>query len=216
MSIAFDPDRDPELNPALERILGETVLEEWRQKLTPVLKGEAVNLDDVAGAFGEITDCSAGMGIGPVPAANEMKGQLKPKIISAGAVMLADFPSQAIVEDLRQITARPLVGSALEPLLRLAEREADEVPKRGGELDRFAILDADPSQEEAVRAARLGAGIKLEGPPGTGKSQTIVNTVTDCIGRGETVVVVCEKQAALEVVHKRLRAEGLGHRVCAD
>jgi primosomal replication protein N'' len=62
-------------------------------------------------------------------------------------------------------------------------------------------------------AARQGPGLKLEGPPSTGKSQTIVNIVTDCIGRGESVMLVCEKQVALEVVHKRLRAEGLDRRV---
>lgn len=213
ISIGFDPDRDPELNPALERLLSETVLAVWRRKLEPVLKGEAASLTEVSEAFDGLAERPASLEIGPVPQASDLKGETRSKVISAGAVMLADFPSQAIVEDLRQITARPLAGSALEPLLRLVDHEPEEVPGRGGELDRFSILDADPSQEEAVRAARIGSGIKLEGPPGTGKSQTIVNTVTDCIGRGETVVVVCEKQAALEVVHKRLRAEGLGHRV---
>ena len=53
----------------------------------------------------------------------------------------------------------------------------------------------------------------VEGPPGTGKSQTIVNIISDAIGRGESVLVVCQKQAALRVVEKRLQAEKLGERL---
>ena len=65
-------------------------------------------------------------------------------------------------------------------------------------------------------AARQAPGLRLEGPPGTGKSQTIVNIITDCLGRGESVMLVCEKQVALEVVYKRLRAEGLDRALCGS
>ena len=39
-----------------------------------------------------------------------------------------------------------------------------------------------------------------------------MNMVADCIGRRETVLIVCQKQAALEVLAKRLDAEGLSGR----
>ena len=61
----------------------------------------------------------------------------------------------------------------------------------------------------------MSPGLLIEGPPGTGKSQTIVNMVADAIGRGERVLIVCQKQAALKVVQKRLGAEGLGERLFA-
>ncbi|MCB1090410.1 MAG: histidine kinase, partial [Verrucomicrobiae bacterium] len=61
--------------------------------------------------------------------------------------------------------------------------------------------------------ARQAPGLVVQGPPGTGKSQTIVNIVSDAIGRGARVLIVCQKQAALEVVRKRLDAEGLGERL---
>jgi hypothetical protein len=61
----------------------------------------------------------------------------------------------------------------------------------------------------------MSPGVLIEGPPGTGKSQTIVNTVADAVGRGERVLIVCQKQAALKVVQKRLEAEGLGQRLFA-
>src|SRR3546814_6625392 len=37
--------------------------------------------------------------------------------------------------------------------------------------------------------------------------------VADAIGTGRSLLVVCQKQAAFEVVHKRLDAAGLGERV---
>ncbi len=61
--------------------------------------------------------------------------------------------------------------------------------------------------------ARHAPGLLIEGPPGTGKSQTIVNMVADAIGRKKSLLVICQKQAALEVVKKRLDAEGLDDRI---
>ena len=148
-----------------------------------------------------------------VPTQTEIKGQRSPRLVVAGAVMLAEFPSRAIVEDLRAILGKPVNGTVLECLLRITEAKHGNSIQRPREEERFTTLEADPSQEEAVLAARQAPGLKLEGPPGTGKSQTIVNIITDCIGRGESVMMVCEKQVALEVVHKRLRAEGLERRV---
>jgi hypothetical protein len=81
------------------------------------------------------------------------------------------------------------------------------------EKERYLTVESDPTQDEAVLRSRLAPGLVVEGPPGTGKSQTIVNIVADAIGRGESVLVVCQKQAALKVVQKRLDAEGLGERL---
>ena len=88
-------------------------------------------------------------------------------------------------------------------------------PSAVPEFERFPTAASDPSQDDAVLRSRSAPGLVVEGPPGTGKSQTIVNIVTDAIGRGETVLVVCQKQAALTVVQKRLDAEGLGGRLFA-
>ncbi|MGH7534170.1 MAG: AAA domain-containing protein, partial [Gemmatimonadales bacterium] len=57
--------------------------------------------------------------------------------------------------------------------------------------------------------ARDGRGVVIYGPPGTGKSQVIVNLVADALARGEKVLVVCQKRAAIDVVFDRLRAVGL-------
>jgi hypothetical protein len=55
-----------------------------------------------------------------------------------------------------------------------------------------------------------GQNLVIEGPPGTGKSQTITNLIAAAIGNGKTVLFVAEKLAALEVVRRRLDDAGLG------
>jgi energy-coupling factor transporter ATP-binding protein EcfA2/very-short-patch-repair endonuclease len=71
------------------------------------------------------------------------------------------------------------------------------------------ILDADSSQRAAVAAALKGASFVLDGPPGTGKSQTISNMIGALIAAGKSVLFVSEKIVALEVVKERLDARGL-------
>jgi superfamily I DNA and/or RNA helicase len=62
----------------------------------------------------------------------------------------------------------------------------------------------DASQEKALLIIKSGQSIVIQGPPGTGKSQLICNLATDSIANGKTVLVVCQKKAALDVVHQRL------------
>ena len=73
-----------------------------------------------------------------------------------------------------------------------------------------AILDCDSSQLEAIVAAKKGISFVLDGPPGTGKSQTIANIIADALSVGKRVLFVSEKVAALEVVKRRLDDCGLG------
>lgn len=71
-------------------------------------------------------------------------------------------------------------------------------------------LLADSSQLNAISRASAGHDFVLEGPPGTGKSQTITNLIAHFLGQGKTVLFVSEKMAALDVVQRRLNAIGLG------
>ena len=88
-----------------------------------------------------------------------------------------------------------------------------ELDRRCEPRDVFTPLPADSSQLAAVVAASEGQDFILIGPPGTGKSQTITNIISQCLGAGKTVLFVAEKAAALDVVHRRLVAVGLGDAV---
>lgn len=76
--------------------------------------------------------------------------------------------------------------------------------------ERNTVLPSDPSQDEAVLRATTGESYVIQGPPGTGKSQTIANLLADLAANGKSVLFVCEKRVALDVVHKRLRDAGIG------
>ena len=73
------------------------------------------------------------------------------------------------------------------------------------------ILDADSSQHSAIiDVVKNGKNLVIEGPPGTGKSQTITNIISAALHEGKNILFVAEKKAALEVVRKRLDILGLG------
>ena len=87
-------------------------------------------------------------------------------------------------------------------------------PPRGKipeESEKYLVEWTDASQEQAVWQARESKIMLLKGPPGTGKSQTIVNLIGDALKNNKSVALVCRKQAALDVVKKRLKGVDLGH-----
>ncbi len=113
------------------------------------------------------------------------------------------------------IAAHPIVG-------RLSGLDVDD-PTFDGEIpdpatlddtvppdECYQVLDADSSQQAAILAAKRGLSAVVEGPPGTGKSQTITNIIAECLSEGRTVLFVAEKAAALDVVRRRLESVGLG------
>ncbi|HEY0401329.1 MAG TPA: AAA domain-containing protein, partial [Blastococcus sp.] len=95
------------------------------------------------------------------------------------------------------------------------EAFTDPARDAGGfvDLDDLAAqlpVPADASQLRAIAEAGAGRTFVLEGPPGTGKSQTITNLLTRAVADGKRVLFVAEKRAALDVVARRLDAVGMG------
>ena len=78
------------------------------------------------------------------------------------------------------------------------------------DLDLTLVDRADGSQARALVRAIAGETMLIEGPPGTGKSQTITNLVAAALEQGKRVLFVSEKLAALDVVRRRMEALGLG------
>ena len=60
------------------------------------------------------------------------------------------------------------------------------------------------AQETVLNALNTNDELVVEGPPGTGKSQTITSLITQFIDQGKTVLMVSEKKTALDVVYSRL------------
>lgn len=72
-----------------------------------------------------------------------------------------------------------------------------------------AVWPSDTDQDMVILESKSSTVTTVKGPPGTGKSQLIVNMAADAMLAGKRVMVVCQKRAALEVVHARLACVGL-------
>jgi primosomal replication protein N'' len=215
VQVSFDSEREEiRLNPALETIVGQETVKKWAKVAEELLGRSALRSADVIDAFGTLaTPRSRELAPLPNPKTGVEANSLH--LECAGVLFHMTFMGQAIGEEIRSLRSLPPAGTGLETALRLRTGETPAQPAvlRPKELERFFTVFSDPSQESAVLQARSAPGLLVEGPPGTGKSQTIVNMVGDVIGRGKSILIVCQKHAALEVVHKRLVAEGLGERI---
>ncbi len=93
------------------------------------------------------------------------------------------------------------------PMIRLigglADDNAAPVASVGGNED-FLVLDADGSQSEVIDAAVSGKSFILQGPPGSGKSQTITNIIAGAMSVGKTVLFVTEKASARNIIWDNL------------
>lgn len=198
--IALDPDRAREPNFCLHEKLRGTWGLDLPQLVTP---GEDAAGIDIDGAIGAIRSAL-------------LRSEKSEFYVEESAhLALLQFSTLEMWRDLsenwRDVASRPavkhLVENAGQPF---DDAVAAPEPDATAEATTYLPVSADGSQLEAVRWAAAGKSFILEGPPGTGKSQTITNLVAHCLAVGKTVLFVAEKQAALDVVKRRLDDVGLG------
>lgn len=140
----------------------------------------------------------------------------KPEMKKEAFIGLMSFSKISMYRDMEKykelIKEHPIVGkisTQSHVYARDEIRQINSIEPEQPALQNFQVLDADSSQMEAIMTAKQGYSFVLEGPPGTGKSQTIANIIAECIAQNKKVLFVSEKIAALEVVHKRLENVGL-------
>lgn len=213
VALAFDNDREEvRLNPALENLLGPEGAKRWRKVADELLGRSALRAADVMDALGLLA-APRSRALGSLPPLSTEVKAYQDELACAAVLFHVTFMGQAIGEDLRLLKKKNPADTGMAALLRLEEMQHQAPNISPPELDRYFVVASDPSQEAAVIQARRAPGLLIEGPPGTGKSQTIVNMVADAIGRKRSLLIVCQKHAALEVVRKRLVAENLGQRI---
>ncbi len=89
---------------------------------------------------------------------------------------------------------------------QLANIDLDKIPDR----EFNAILPSDSSQDAVIIATQSQPCTVVRGPPGTGKSQVIVNLISNALSKNQKVLLACRKRPALDVVFQRLDSAGLG------
>ncbi|WP_433790577.1 DUF3320 domain-containing protein [Actinoplanes sp. CA-252034] len=141
---------------------------------------------------------------------------------TAPIVVLARFDpaAEAIRHDLMEnedrVLAHPVVRALAEAddaagVFAFEPVAADEIDVLAPPDDVPLVLDADAAQRACVAAACEGHSFVVDGPPGTGKSQTIANMIGALTHAGKRVLFVSEKRSALDTVQHRLAAAGLGN-----
>lgn len=139
------------------------------------------------------------------------------KVSNRAWLGIFSFESLAIYQDLKILDAQArnntlvqtiahLGGEAIENLHLDDELDAMQTP----EQIPIPVVQADSSQLRAITLAAQGANVVIHGPPGTGKSQTITGIIANALAQKKRVLFVSSKMAALNVVHSRLQAIGLG------
>jgi hypothetical protein len=130
---------------------------------------------------------------------------------TAGVAVL-DFKKFRLWRDLNDHWKEFMVNSLVHHLVETPREKFSDPALEGAveaEIDDTSTIcpqPADGSQIAAIEKALAGQTFVLEGPPGSGKSQTITNLLANAMLRGKKVLFVAEKQAALQEVQERLEA----------
>ncbi|MBO0907787.1 DUF4011 domain-containing protein [Arthrobacter sunyaminii] len=152
--------------------------------------------------------------LGAVRAAIQKKG-LPFRVEPTVDLSILQFAKFRLWKDLdehwEELSQNPLVKHLIHtPTEPFPESVTADTEQNLDELAARVPIPADSSQLHAIAEAVAGKTFVLEGPPGTGKSQTITNLLTRAVADGKRVLFVAEKRAALEVVQKRLNDVGMG------
>ncbi|MGW6820941.1 DUF3320 domain-containing protein [Streptomyces sp. NPDC055005] len=197
--LVANDDEEPRLNPAL-RVKLEQFLIDW----SPVTEQDPTDLDAVVDA---VTAAVAGKSGWEVSRrvvlalfASHKESMYQDLLDNEGRILDSDL--------VRAVALGPKAGLAADRF-DFEEIHADRIDELSPPEDSPLVLDADASQRQAVAAAVAGQSFVLDGPPGTGKSQTITNMIAGLMHAGRSVLFVSEKAAALDVVLDRLKSVGL-------
>lgn len=125
-----------------------------------------------------------------------------------------NYKKMSLVRDYNAVAEEAIEHGVFEELFSKQPKEAKGEDIVNNPSEWYHVVSADPTQSKAVLLARTGKSYIIQGPPGTGKSQTITNLIADFLANGKTVLFICEKRAALDVVYYRLQQSQLSELCC--
>lgn len=120
--------------------------------------------------------------------------------------------SSMIQKDMSLILDSSKYNELLEGLIEETNLYADEkevnfnIDKtKVDETNLTYINEINYSQEKVLELVNNNSKLVIWGPPGTGKSQTITSLIAQGVLKGENVLLISEKKAALDVIYSRLK-----------
>ncbi len=135
-------------------------------------------------------------------------------------IVIGKFPaySNAIQRDFEELLNKGLINRLVSDLVsdygaidfysdHTSRQEELNSPGKKLEIPENSLVyinALNSAQEAVLHALNTKDELVVEGPPGTGKSQTITSLITQFVDQGKTVLMVSEKKTALDVVYSRL------------
>lgn len=145
---------------------------------------------------------------------SEPRSNVPLRIIDQAALFVAPKTNYFLCSDLEEIaTGTGSSAGAFVPLI--AGPGDDPVVEISDEaVDAARVVYPFPANRAQRRVALVVADesthvVRVEGPPGTGKSLTIANLAAHLAATGKTVLITSQKDKALEVVDEALRTLNL-------
>lgn len=169
----------------------------------------AAHLQSLAKQFHDPPSVNCDVPLESVPNAKLLNPQHSPRLYNSAVLGIYRWQNEAILADLDELKNRETIDGVASGFTSGTQLPRPVDYQRPPESDRFQVYDADFSQERVIWQTRTEPGLVVHGPPGTGKSQTIVNVIADALAHGRTVLMVCQKYAATRVVFEKLKQVGL-------
>lgn len=125
-----------------------------------------------------------------------------------------NYKKMSLVSDYNKVTEERIEHPVFNELFSNEPKHLTPTFVQNNPAEWYHVITADPTQAKAILQSRIGKSYIIQGPPGTGKSQTITNLIADFLANGKTILFVCEKRAALDVVYHRLQQNHLAELCC--
>lgn len=125
-----------------------------------------------------------------------------PGVVNAAIVTIGDSAATAqLMRELDELSDRTDWRSTAAA--SLVTRSSSPLASKNSALPTIAPLAISHSQEEILTKSRLESLTVVTGPPGTGKSQIVVNLVSNAWIRNESILLTSTNNAAVDVAVKR-------------
>lgn len=97
-----------------------------------------------------------------------------------------------------------------DDLIKLAGEEISQEEMVDNPFQSITSITTDPTQQSVLNGIEKTRNMVIQGPPGTGKSQTLSALLVNALENRKKTIVVCEKNTALEILHRSLKDFGVG------
>ena len=131
-----------------------------------------------------------------------------PKLLNKAILYFAERSdiTHSLLVELAQLKNKSFDELASTSLLNLLSRECHQKKTNQGNITLLEIFSLNPAQKNAVSQSLNNSLTVITGPPGTGKSQVVLNIIANAVYQNKTVLFASKNNKAVDVVIQKLNA----------